>query len=49
MDNPTRLREVGMVARSTIPKPWKDVIAEVLERYEDLIRATRRTFWKRAQ
>jgi glycosyltransferase involved in cell wall biosynthesis len=42
LDNPVRLREIGMSARATIPKPWEDVIAEVLARYEDLIRTTRR-------
>lgn len=39
LDNPAKLQEIGMAARQTIPKPWKDIIVEALERYEDLIRA----------
>lgn len=42
LDNPTKLKEIGVAARATIPKPWEDVITEVLERYEDLIRTARR-------
>jgi glycosyltransferase involved in cell wall biosynthesis len=42
LDNPTKLKEIGMAAQATIPKPWEDVITEVLERYEDLIRTTQR-------
>jgi glycosyltransferase involved in cell wall biosynthesis len=42
LDNPTKLKEIGVAARATIPKPWQDVIAEVLERYEDLIRTAQR-------
>jgi glycosyltransferase involved in cell wall biosynthesis len=42
LDSPVRLREIGMSARATIPKPWEDVIAEVMARYEDLIRTIRR-------
>ncbi len=38
LDHPAKLREMGMAARQTIPKPWKEVIADALERYEDLIR-----------
>jgi hypothetical protein len=42
LDNTMRLKEIGMAARATIPKPWEDVITEVLSRYEDLIRTTQR-------
>ena len=42
LDNPTKLKEIGMAAQATIPKPWEDVITEVLERYEDLIRTAQR-------
>lgn len=41
LDHPEKVREIGTVARQTIPKPWKDIIAEALIRYEDLIRAKR--------
>lgn len=42
LDNPERLVEIGMEARATIPKPWEEVITEVLTRYEDLICTSRR-------
>jgi len=42
LDNPTELKKIGMAVRETIPKPWKDIITEVLARYEDLIRTTQR-------
>lgn len=41
LDHPDKLREIGIAARLTIPRPWKDIIAEVRERYEDLIRTSR--------
>jgi glycosyltransferase involved in cell wall biosynthesis len=43
LDNPVRLREIGMAAWATIPKPWEEVITEVLARYEDLIRTMQRS------
>jgi len=43
LDNPVRLREIGMAAWATIPKPWEEVITEVLARYEDLIRTMQPT------
>jgi glycosyltransferase involved in cell wall biosynthesis len=42
LDHPERLSEIGMAARATIPKPWEEVIAEVLARYEDLIHTKQR-------
>ena len=42
LDNTMRLKEIGMTARATIPKPWEDVITEVLSRYEELICTTQR-------
>lgn len=39
--HPEKLQEIGVAARLTIPKPWKDVIAEALERYGDLIYTNR--------
>lgn len=42
LGNPIRLKEIGMAARTTIPKPWENVVEEVLSRYEDLIRTTQR-------
>lgn len=38
LDNPTKFKDIGMTARATIPKPWEDVITQMLARYEDLIR-----------
>ncbi|HHT89968.1 MAG TPA: glycosyltransferase family 4 protein [Firmicutes bacterium] len=38
LDHPGRLREIGLKARMTIPRPWKDILAEVLGRYQDLVR-----------
>jgi hypothetical protein len=43
LDNPERLQEIGMNAWITIPKPWEEVINEVLARYEDLICTSQRT------
>ncbi|NLL48553.1 MAG: glycosyltransferase family 4 protein [Firmicutes bacterium] len=36
-DHPGELREMGKQAQKTIPKPWKDILPRVLERYEGLI------------
>jgi len=40
LDNPSELKDIGKKAQATIPKPWAQVISEVLERYEDLIKTT---------
>lgn len=37
LEHPDRLREIGQAARMSIPRPWKDVVAGVLDRYEELI------------
>ena len=42
MDHPKELKEIGKAARQTIPKPWRDIVLEVLERYEDLIETNQR-------
>lgn len=39
LEHPEKLRGIGQAARLTIPKPWKTVVVEVLERYEALISA----------
>lgn len=39
LDHPAELRQIGEAARGTIPKPWKDIVAQALDRYEQLIRS----------
>lgn len=39
LDHPAELRQIGEAARETIPKPWKDIVAQALDRYEQLIRS----------
>lgn len=40
LDHPEELKQIGSAARRTIPKPWKDIVVGVLERYASLIRTT---------
>ena len=49
LDHPEELKEIGKVARQTIPKPWKNIVEEVLERYEDLIDTNKRLGLRRSQ
>jgi glycosyltransferase involved in cell wall biosynthesis len=42
LDHPKQLQEIGMAARQTIPKPWKEILTVALERYEKLIALNRR-------
>ncbi len=39
LDNPALLKTLGQAARKSIPRPWRDVIPDVLERYEKIIAA----------
>ncbi len=39
LDHLDELRQIGLAARRTIPKPWKEIVAQALERYERLIQA----------
>lgn len=41
LDHPAELAKIGETARRTIPRAWKDIIQEVLERYEQLNRDQR--------
>ncbi|NLB41171.1 MAG: glycosyltransferase family 4 protein [Clostridiales bacterium] len=49
LDHPNELKEIGYAAKQTIPKPWKDIVADVLERYEDLIHTSKSIGLRKSQ
>lgn len=49
LDHPEDLKEIGKVAQKTIPKPWREIVTDVLERYKDLIDKSQSIKLRRSQ